>query len=53
MIIMHIVAYLAIITVNALISYIPQTELRAFLISRMCLLAVYFVCNVIFGLIVN
>ncbi len=54
MIIMHIVAYLAIIVVNVLwyvVSY--KYGLKAFEITIMCNLAVYSVCNVIFGVIVN
>ncbi len=54
MILMHIVAYLAIIIVNVL-AYVTyfKTGLRAFEISSMCNLAVYSVCTVIFGVIVN
>ena len=54
MIIMHIVAYLAIIIVNIL-SYVATMKdgLRAFEISTICNLAVYSVCTVIFGVIVN
>jgi hypothetical protein len=54
MILMHIVAYLFIIAVN-----IVQTAayykggLRAFEITTICLFVVYFVCTLIFGLIVN
>ncbi len=53
MIIMHTVAYLAIIIVNVL-SYLTYNDsLRAYEISVICTLAVYSVCTVIFGLIVN
>jgi hypothetical protein len=54
MIIMHIVAYLVIIIVNAL-SYgtYGRNGLRAVEIYTICNLAVYSLCTVIFGLIVN
>ena len=54
MIIMHIVAYLVIIISNAqsFATYSKDT-LRAYEISVMCNLAVYSVCTVIFGLILN
>jgi hypothetical protein len=54
MIIMHIVAYLAIIMVNVLwyVAY-SKDGLRAYKISSISYLAVYSVCTVIFGLIVN
>ena len=52
MIIMHIVANLVIIISNAL-SYVSFDGLRAFEILAICNLAVYSVCTVIFGLIVN
>ncbi len=51
MITMHIVAYLAIIIVNAL--KLLSRGLRVYKIETICLLAVYCVCTVIFGLIVN
>ncbi len=53
MIIMHIVAYLVIITSNALWYVALNDGLRAYKISAMCNLAVYSVCSVIFGMIVN
>ena len=54
MIIMHIVAYLVIIMANVL-SYgsYGKNGLRAYEIYYMCNLAVYSVCTVIFGVIVN
>ena len=52
MILLHIVAYLAVIIVNAL-SYVRYKRLRGYEISEICLLAVYSVCSVIFGLILN
>ncbi len=54
MIIMHIVAYLVIIISNALSygSYSKDT-LRSYEIIYICNLAVYSVCTVIFGVIVN
>jgi hypothetical protein len=54
MIIMHIVAYLSIIISNAN-SYVTfsKSTLRAYEISTICNLAVYSVCTVIFGVIVN
>ena len=54
MIIMHIVAYLVIIIVDVL-SYgaYDKNGLRAYEIINICNLAVYSVCNVIFGVIVN
>ncbi len=54
LILLHIVAYMFIILVN--ISQTAATYkggLRAFQISTICLLAVYSVCDLIFGLIVN
>ena len=51
---MHIVAYLFIIIVNATqlyFSYVPSG--RAYEISTICYLVVYFVCTLIFGFIVN
>ena len=53
MIIMHIIAYLAIIIVNALSYFFYYRGLKGYEISTICLLAVTSVCNVIFGLIVN
>ncbi len=50
---MHIVAYLTIITVNALQIWALFGNLRAFEITIICLLAVYSICNAIFGLILN
>ena len=54
MIIMHIVAYLVIIISNALSygSYSKDT-LRSYEIIYICNLAVYSVCTVIFGVILN
>ena len=54
MMIMHIVAYLAIIISNVLwyVAY-NKDGLRAYEISAMCNLAVFSVCTVIFGVIVN
>ena len=53
MIIMHIVAYLVIITANVLSYGAYNDSLRAYEIYNMCNLAVYSVCTVIFGVIVN
>ncbi len=53
MISMHIVAYLAIIIVNAFQYLAYNRGLIAYEIANICLLAVYSVCTVIFGLIVN
>ncbi len=53
MIIMHIVAYMVIIISNAL-SYVAYSDgSRAIEISVICNMAVYSVCTVIFGMIVN
>ncbi len=53
MIIMHIVAYLVTIIMNVL-SYVGYNDgVRGFEILAMCNLAVYSVCTVIFGVIVN
>ncbi len=53
-IIMHIVAYLFIVVVNVLqIMVYYDISLRAYLIAEICSLVVYFVCTLIFGLIVN
>jgi hypothetical protein len=53
MFIMHILAYLAIIMMNALAYFTVNRNLRAYEIESICLLAVYSVYNVIFNLIVN
>ena len=53
MILMHIVAYLVIIVVNAIAYAIPVHDLRAYEITTICTLAVNSVCTVIFGVIVN
>ena len=52
-IIMHIVAYLVIVVVNALQTMEYFGSLTAYEISSICNLVVYFVCTLIFGLIVN
>jgi hypothetical protein len=54
MILMHIVAYLAIIIVNVLanVAYLKDT-LKLSEISAMCGYPVYSVCTLIFGVIVN
>jgi len=51
---MHIVAYLFIIVVNAL-QFMPVAHLsnRSYKIATICNLVVYFVCTLVFGLIVN
>ncbi len=53
MIIMHIVAYLVIIIANVLAYAGYNDSLRAYEIVNMCNLAVFSMCTVIFGLIVN
>ena len=53
MIMMHIVAYLAIIIVNAVQFLFAYGSLKASEISAICWFVVYFFCTVIFGLIVN
>ena len=53
MILMHIVAYLVIIIVDVLSYVIFNDSLRAYEIYEMCYLAVYSVCTVILGVIVN
>ena len=54
MIMMHIAAYFLIVLVNAL-QYMPVNykSFRSFEISNICNYVVYFVCTLIFGLIVN
>ncbi len=52
-IIMHIVAYLAIIIVNATAYSLHIESLTAYEISVISSFVVYFVCTLIFGLIVN
>ena len=52
MITIHIVAYLFIIVVNAL-QYVPYSSIRSYEIAKICDLVVYFVCTLIFGMIVN
>jgi hypothetical protein len=53
MIIMHIIAYLALIIVNVLAYFFYFGTSGAYEISAICNLAVYSVCTLIFGLIVN
>ena len=53
MIIMHIVAYLVIIIANVLAYATLREGLRAYEITNICDFAVYSVCTVIFGVIVN
>ena len=53
MISMNIFAYLLIIIMDALYSVIPIADFRAYEILNICEIAVYSVCNTIFGLIVN
>jgi len=51
---MHMIAYLFIIIANLLdLVKTPATGLKFFEISEICMLVVYFVCTLIFGLIVN
>ena len=52
-IIMHIVAYLFIIVANATQTMLYFGSIRAFEISTICNLVVYFFCTFIFGIIVN
>jgi hypothetical protein len=52
-IIMHIVAYIFIIVVDATQTMMYFDSPRAYEISTVCNLVVYFVCTLIFGLIVN
>ena len=52
-IIMHIVAYLFIIIVDAIVEFFFFDTLRAKEISAISALVVFFVCTLIFGLIVN
>jgi len=53
MITLHIVAYLVIIISNVLTTVIPKTNLRTYGITIICNQAVFSVCEVIFGLIIN
>ncbi len=54
MLVMHIVAYLFIIVVNAVQTvYTVRVDFRKYEISTICGFVVYFVCTLIFGLIVN
>jgi hypothetical protein len=53
MISLHIVFYLAIIIVNASQFLLIENTLKESEISTVCLLVVYSVCSLIFGLIVN
>ena len=50
---MHIVAYLFIVVVNALQFMLYFGSLRAYEIATICSFVVYFVCTLIFGLILN
>jgi len=50
---MHIVAYLAIIIIDVVVTVIPFSSLRASGISNIISFALYSVCIVIFGLILN
>jgi len=51
-IVMHIFSYLFIIIANP-IQVMTASNAKAYEISSICLIVVYFVCNLIFGLIVN
>ena len=53
MIAMHIVAYFVIMIANILDTAIPFSALRASGISNIITMVLYFVCIVIFGLILN
>ena len=55
MIVSHIVAYLFIIAANTVqsIYFVKDRYSRAYEKSTICYYAVYFVCDLIFGLIVN
>ena len=53
MILMHIVAYLFIIVVNALQFLFAYGSLKANDISTMCSMVVWSVCTLIFGVIAN
>ncbi len=53
MIILHITAYLFIIIVNVALIKFDNRFLRAYEIFTVCYLVIYFVCSLIFGLIVN
>ena len=55
MIVSHIVAYLFIIVANTVqtLYYVKNPGFRAYEISTICNMAIYFVCTLIFGLIVN
>jgi hypothetical protein len=50
---MHIIAYLAIIIVNATAYTLHIESLTAYEISVISSFVVYFVCTLIFGIIVN
>ncbi len=52
-IILHVVAYLFIIVVDATQTMFYFGSIRAHKISTICYLVIYFVCTLIFGLIVN
>jgi len=53
MLIMHIVAYLFIIVVNAL-EFVPYKHfIRGYEIATICNSVVYMFCTIIFGLIIN
>jgi len=49
-IVMHIVAYLFIIVANAS-QIMTNSDFREYEISNICLLVVYFVCTLIFGIV--
>jgi len=53
MIAMHIGMYLSIIIIDVLVSFLDPDDLTKELIMVICKIAVYAICNVIFGLIVN
>ena len=50
---MHIVAYLLIIIVNAFQFVVPSQSYRAYENSGICNMVVYFVCTLVFCLIVS
>jgi len=53
MITMHVIAYVLIIILDFLLTFVPYADLKELEILVICNIAVYSFCNVIFGLIVN
>jgi len=52
MITVHVLDYLILIITAIVVTFVPFSEVRAYKISGICDIAIFSVCNVIFGLII-